>query len=80
MSKKYALIIANTEYTDTGLAQLSAPGRDAEDLARVLKEKELCGFDDVSVLLNQLSFKISEAIDVFFESKKPEDHGFSKVA
>ena len=33
MSGKYALIIANTEYTDPGLAQLSAPGKDANSLA-----------------------------------------------
>jgi hypothetical protein len=26
MSGKYALIIGNTEYIDTGLAQLTAPG------------------------------------------------------
>ena len=26
MSSKYALIIANTEYTDSGLAQLTAAG------------------------------------------------------
>lgn len=35
MSGKFALIIGNTEYTDPGLAQLTAPGKDAEDLARV---------------------------------------------
>ena len=30
MSKKFALIIANTEYNDLGLAQLTAPGKDAK--------------------------------------------------
>ena len=38
MSGKYALIIGNAEYTDPGLAQLTAPGKDAEDFARVLKD------------------------------------------
>lgn len=28
MSSKYALLIANTEYTDPGLAQWTAPGMD----------------------------------------------------
>ena len=73
MSGKYALIIGNTEYNDPGLAQLTAPGNDAEDFARVLKEQNLCGFDDVKVLLDQLSSSVIEAIDEFFDQKKPDD-------
>lgn len=73
MSGKYALIIANTEYTDSGLAQLTAPGKDAKDFAHVLQEKDLCGFDNVSVLLNQPSTTVNEAIDDFFFQKKPDD-------
>src|SRR6266516_2177683 len=73
MSGKYALIIGNTEYNDPGLAQLTAPGKDAEDFARVLKDQNLCGFDDVKVLLNQLSSSVIEAIDEFFDQKKPDD-------
>lgn len=73
MSGKYALIIANTEYSDTGLSQLTAPGKDAEDFARVLREKEFCAFDDVNILLNQPSSAINEAIDEFFEQKKQDD-------
>ncbi|MFN8426848.1 MAG: hypothetical protein U0X87_11410 [Anaerolineales bacterium] len=37
--RKSALIIGNTEYTDLGLAWLTAPA-DADDFARVLKDKE----------------------------------------
>ena len=73
MSNKFALIIGNTEYADPGLAQLTAPGKDAEDFARVLKDKGLCEFDDVKVLLNQVSSGIIEAIDEFFDQKKPDD-------
>ncbi|MFN8426849.1 MAG: caspase family protein [Anaerolineales bacterium] len=73
MSSKYALVIGNTEYADPGLAQLTAPGKDAEDFARVLKEKDLCEFDEVRVLLNQVSSSIIEAIDEFFDQKKPDD-------
>ncbi len=40
MSGKYALIIANTEYIDPGLAQLTAPGKDAEDFARCPQRSE----------------------------------------
>lgn len=73
MSNKYALVIGNTDYADPGLAQLTAPGKDAEDFARVLKDKSLCEFDDVRVLLNQVSSAIIEAIDEFFDQKKPDD-------
>ena len=73
MSGKFALIIANTEYIDPGLAHLTAPGKDAEDFARVLRDKEICAFDTVSVYLNQLSSTIVELIDEFFDQKKPDD-------
>ena len=53
MSSKYALIIGNTEYTDPGLAQLTAPGRDVEDFARVLKSADIAGFDNVITLINE---------------------------
>ena len=55
MSGKFALIIGNSEYMDPALAKLTAPGRDAEDFARVLSDQEICAFDQVNILLNQLS-------------------------
>jgi len=73
MSGKFALIIGNTEYTDPGLAPLIAPGRDAADFARVLKDPELCAFEQVDILLNQPSSAAIEAIDEFFDLKKPDD-------
>jgi hypothetical protein len=73
MSGKYALIIGNTEYTDPGLAQLTAPGKDAEDFARVLQDKEICAFDQVNLLLNQPEHIVRGTIDEFFDQKKPDD-------
>src|SRR6266545_3696977 len=73
MSGKYALIIGNTEYTDPGLAQLTAPGEDAEDFARVLKDQGICAFDSVNILLNQPSSAVNEAVDEFFDQKKSDD-------
>lgn len=70
---KYALIIANTEYTDSSLAQLSAPGKDAEEFARVLKDKEIGAFDDIKVLLNESQSIANEAIDDLFAQKRPDD-------
>src|SRR5512139_1887828 len=73
MSKKYALVIGNTEYTDPGLAQLTAPGKDTADLARILQDERLCAFDDVNLILNQPEYIVRGAIDEFFDQKKPED-------
>jgi len=73
MSGKYALIIGNTEYADPGLSQLSAPGKDANDFARVLKDKDVCAFDKVEVLLNQPEHIVRRAIDDFLDQKKPDD-------
>jgi len=73
MSGKFALIIGNTEYIDPGLAQLTAPGKDTEDFARVLKDQDIGAFDNVKILLNQLSSTVSESIDEFFDQKKPDD-------
>jgi len=73
MSRKFALIIGNTEYSDLGLAQLAAPGRDAKEFGRVLKDKNICAFDEVNILLNESESKIRGAIDEFFDPKKPDD-------
>jgi hypothetical protein len=73
MTGKYALIIANTEYTDLGLARLTAPGKDAEDFARVLKSPEIAAFDKVFTLINRDVFLVNQAIEDFFTGKKPSD-------
>lgn len=73
MSGKFALVIGNTEYNDPGLAQLTAPSKDAEDFARVLKDPNICAFDKVDVLLNQPTSSVIEAIDEFFDQKKSSD-------
>lgn len=73
MSKKYALVIGNTEYTDPGLAQLTAPSKDVENFAQVLRSKEICNFDDVRVFVNEPSSSVITEIDEFFDQKKPDD-------
>src|SRR5215216_2103862 len=73
MSGKYALIIGNTEYTDSGLAQLTAPGKDAEEFARVLKDQTICAFEDVKILMNEPEYAVRGTIDEFFDQKKPDD-------
>jgi uncharacterized caspase-like protein len=73
MSGKYALIIGNTEYSDVFLEKLNAPGKDVENLAKILADKDICGFDEVKVLLNKSSFNIIEAIEDFAVEKSPDD-------
>ena len=73
MGRRLALVIGNNEYLDPGLVQLAAPGHDAEDFARVLSDHDLCAFDDVKVFRNELSSTVQEAIDEFFDERKPDD-------
>ena len=72
MSEKYALIIANTEYTDPGLAQLTAPGKDTKFGTRA-QSPEICAFDDVGLVTSNENVSGSEGIDYFFHQKKPND-------
>ena len=73
MSGKFALIIGNTEYVDPGLAQLTAPGKDAEDFARVLQSQDICAFDNVNILLNEPEYVVRGTIEELFDQKKPDD-------
>jgi len=73
MDRKYALIIGNTEYKDLGLGELTAHQKDVEEFARVLEDPEICGFDFVNVLIDQTSSRVKEAIEEFFDDKKPAD-------
>src|SRR5205809_149980 len=63
--KKAALIVANWKYEDADLRQLVAPANDAEALARVLRDQNICGFE-VTTLLNRPSREACEQIERFF--------------
>jgi formylglycine-generating enzyme required for sulfatase activity len=73
MGSRFALVIANTEYQDASFAKLTAPGKDAEEFAHVLREPELAAFDDVQVLLNEGESKIRRSIARFFVDRKRDD-------
>jgi caspase domain-containing protein len=73
VSEKYALVIANTEYSDSRLAKLTAPGKDAEAFAEVLRAPDVSAFDQVDVLLNQPEAASRRAIAKFFANRKPDD-------
>ena len=73
MASKFALVIANTEYQDASFAKLTAPGKDAEEFAHVLRQPDLAAFDDVQVLLNDGESKIRRSIARFFVDRKRDD-------
>jgi hypothetical protein len=67
-----ALIVAVDTYEDPQLARLRAPGRDAEELAAVLRDPAIGGFD-VRVSTNQRHYEIRVSLEDFFADRRPED-------
>jgi serine/threonine protein kinase/formylglycine-generating enzyme required for sulfatase activity len=71
--RKLALIIGNSEYDDSGLAQLVSPGADAAELAEVLHDPAIGNFDEVTPLINQPVAAVRRAISRFYASKNRDD-------
>ncbi|MGD9961540.1 caspase, EACC1-associated type [Nocardioides sp.] len=67
-----ALIVATYLHEDPGLTRLRAPARDAEELAEVLSDPDIGGFDVVSVI-NGRCHEVSRAVATFFKDRKPDD-------
>jgi uncharacterized caspase-like protein len=67
-----ALIVASYDYQDPGLRRLRAPARDAEALARVLRDRDIGGFD-VRTMLNEPAYVVTEAVEEFFADRSPDD-------
>jgi uncharacterized caspase-like protein len=70
---KYALIIGNNKYDDPRLSQLKTPAADSQALAKVLVDKEIGSFDEVTPLINKNETEIRRAISSFLNNKKPDD-------
>ena len=70
---KYALIIGNNKYNDPKLAQLKTPAADSAALAKVLDDKTIGSFDEVTPLINQTETRIRRAISTFLTNKRPDD-------
>src|SRR5262245_27525865 len=60
-----ALVVANDEYADAGLAQLRSPAQDASALADVLGDLDIGGFE-VRVVRNSPVQDVREQLDEFF--------------
>lgn len=72
MSRRLALIIATYEYDDTELGRLTTPLRDAEELADVLGDPAIGGFE-VITLINEPRQTVGEAIGQFYADARPND-------
>jgi tetratricopeptide (TPR) repeat protein/uncharacterized caspase-like protein len=72
MTKRYALIIGNSVYTDKTLQQLITPAQDVEALAHVLRNPDIGNFE-VSVRLDAESHRLRRDIERFFAKRKAND-------
>ena len=71
--RKLGLVIGNSAYRDSTLSRLATPDVDVGDLADILLDPDIGGFDDVNVLVNASSHIIRRAISNFFAVKDRED-------
>lgn len=73
MSKKLALVIGNNIYSDPEFPSLSAPVNDVVDLARVLRDPDIGGFDEVTELIDENTSNILRTVARFFAKKSHND-------
>jgi hypothetical protein len=72
MGRRVALLIATYEHLDAGLRRLTAPAADAQELAAVLRDPGIAGFE-VTVLVNEPHYRVGEAIGDFFRDRRRDD-------
>lgn len=73
MTRKFALLIGNSQYQDSVLAKLKAPDSDVAELAKILKDPAVGGFDQVISVFSEVSTVVRVEIANFFAEKKRED-------
>ena len=71
--RRLALIIANSDYSDSKLSQMEAPKNDAEALKAVLLDEKIGFFDKVEVIPNQRSDQVLNKVERFFTGKNRDD-------
>ena len=70
--RRFALVIAKSDYQDPDLQRLLAPQTDAKELEQVLSDPKIGGFE-VKVLTNEPYYKANEEIEIFFDDRSRED-------
>ena len=72
MARRLALVIATYQYEDAGLRRLTAPARDAESFAAVLRDPDIAGFE-VTTLINEPYHRVGEVIGDFYRDRRRDD-------
>jgi DNA-binding beta-propeller fold protein YncE len=72
VGRSVALLVATDRYQDTGLSRLAAPASDAEQLAAVLRDIRIAGFD-VTTLYNEPHYVVGRAIGDFYRERRGND-------
>jgi Caspase domain/SIR2-like domain len=70
--KRFALVVATSEYDDPEFSQLLAPAQDADALADVLRNPSIGGYQ-VTELRNEPSSTLQERIETFFWGRARDD-------
>ena len=70
--RRVALLVATDRYEDTGLSRLNAPASDAEQLAAVLGDPRIAGFEVMS-LYNEPHYIVGKAIGKFYKNRRHDD-------
>jgi tetratricopeptide (TPR) repeat protein len=73
MAQKLALLIGNNEYADQTLTRLAAPIADVEDLAQVLRDPNVGGFDHVAVVANETASVVQKKLARFLAQRNIDD-------
>lgn len=73
MGGRYALLIGNSDYSNSMFNKLKSPGSDVRGLCAVLEHKDIGAFDKVEVLHESTEVEIRRKIDVFFSRRSPDD-------
>jgi hypothetical protein len=72
MASRHALLIATETYADPALRSLTAPGGDARELAAVLSDPAIAGFE-VTTLVDEPHHVVGEAIGEFYRGRRRDE-------
>jgi WD40 repeat protein/uncharacterized caspase-like protein len=72
VGRRVALLVATDRYQDTGLSRLAAPASDAKQLAAVLRDIRIAGFE-VTTLYNKPHYVAGRAIGDFYRDRRGND-------
>jgi uncharacterized protein YjbI with pentapeptide repeats len=71
--RRLALLVGNGIYRDGGISRLEKPAVDVRELARVLRQPGIGGFDEVTPLIDRDLNEVQEAIALFLRDRSRED-------